>query len=506
MEKENRKSLLERYNIPLSHLDFEYVATCTNAREMEKIVNILRSGEEGFFPDLLRCSEEKLKELKPNSKLFRYEEPIKQSDVLGKQELKPIMDWTNDIKTKDTALNELKKYNQSLDLPSVRKLSKIEPDKASTGPSKPESKDKTPGPAQPTKVKDERIRSTDYRKWDKYDPDEEVLRMDLEEERTLEQVEKEFASHQKSLSEEALKEDKKSMYERLQLHLKKLSQLEKEQFAEKHRLRGNEYFKAKEYESAVEEYNCAIIYDPENAAKSYNNRAVSRKYIHIYSCIYGIYIFHYSSDMKLKHYLSAITDCEACLQLEPENIKACLRLADANYAHGRRRESFYMYQRVLELDPENVSAKKSLEKLNSQMGELAPTNATRLMIEELKPDAKEQKPKPDAKEQKPKPDVDGQKPMQDSTKKKKPEKKALTTVPPPKEYDLAELVKPNRMVKSKFVTAAEALGNKMQAPKTSAPKNMKETKTHPLKEPASPVFRLPQDNLNCSNKLLIQEI
>lgn len=88
---EQKKSLLEKYDIPLNHLDFGYVEKCTNAREMEKIVHILRSGEEGYFPDLLRVSEEKLKELKPDSRLFRYEEPIKQSDVLDKKELKPIM-------------------------------------------------------------------------------------------------------------------------------------------------------------------------------------------------------------------------------------------------------------------------------------------------------------------------------------------------------------------------------------------------------------------------------
>jgi len=91
MENDNKKSLLEKYNIPLHHLDFAYVEKCTNGREMEKIVQILRSGQEGFYPDLLRCSEEKLKELKPDSKLFRYEEQIKHSNVLDKNELKPIL-------------------------------------------------------------------------------------------------------------------------------------------------------------------------------------------------------------------------------------------------------------------------------------------------------------------------------------------------------------------------------------------------------------------------------
>lgn len=84
------KSLLKKYDIPIHHLDFEYIKTCGNAREMEKIVKILRSGEEGFFPDLTRCAEEKLKQLKPDSKLFRFEEQIKHSSVLDKNELKPI--------------------------------------------------------------------------------------------------------------------------------------------------------------------------------------------------------------------------------------------------------------------------------------------------------------------------------------------------------------------------------------------------------------------------------
>lgn len=229
-ESEKKKTLLERYNIPLCHLDFAYVETCKNAREMEKIVHILRSGEEGFYPDLLRCSEEKLKQLKPDSKLFRFEETIKKSDILDKKELKPILDWTEDIKTKDNALNELKNEKQPLELPSVRKLAKIELDKPSTGSAKPAEAAPPPPPA---KAKESRIKSTDYRKWDKYDPDEEILRMDLNEERAKEEVEQKVISHQKPATKEELKNEKDAMYERLQAQLKRLSQLEREQFADK---------------------------------------------------------------------------------------------------------------------------------------------------------------------------------------------------------------------------------------------------------------------------------
>uniref|UniRef100_A0A6P4FT39 Sperm-associated antigen 1 n=1 Tax=Drosophila rhopaloa TaxID=1041015 RepID=A0A6P4FT39_DRORH len=466
MESENKKSLLEKYNIPIHHLDFAYVETCTNAREMEKIVHILRSGQEGYFPDLLRCSEEKLKELKPDSKLFRYEEQIKQSNVLDRKELKPILDWTDDIKTKDSALNELKKVKQIMDLPSIRKLSKIELNKQSNEPTKPAAKVLT---QTKEKNKDDRIKSTDYRKWDKYDPDEEILRMDLDEERNKEQAEQHISSHQKSSTKKELMNEKDTLYERLQKQLKNLSQLEREQFAEGHRLRGNEYFKAKEYDSAIEEYNCAIIYDPQNAARAYNNRAVSH--------------------LKLKKYLSAKLDCQACLQLEPTNVKAHLRLAEANNAEGKQLEALHIFKKVLELDPDNASAKTSVEKLTSMLGEVAPANATRLMIEELNsPDLNTSKSKKHV--------VNSTPPVA-----KEPPPSMPANAAPAKDYDLAELIKPNRMVKSKLVSAAEALSNKFQAPKGSAPKEP----PLPL-PPKESVLRLPQDKLNTSNKLLIQEI
>ncbi|XP_017131848.1 sperm-associated antigen 1 [Drosophila elegans] len=466
METEKKKSLLEKYDMPIHHLDFAYVEKCTNAREMEKIVHILRSGQEGYYPDLLRCSEEKLKALKPDSKLFRYEEPIKQSNVLDKKELKPILEWTDDIKTKDSALNELKKEKQVLELPNVRKLSKIELDKQSNEPSKPAAKVSTQSK---TKNKDDRIKSTDYRKWDKYDPDEEILRMDLDEERGKEQAEQRITSRQKLANEKELQNEKASLFERLQTELKNLSQLEREQFAERHRLRGNEYFKAKEYDSAIEEYNCAILYDPENAARAYNNRAISH--------------------LKLKKYFSAMTDCQACLQLEPNNVKAHLRLAEANCAEGKKLEALSIYKKVLELEPDNVSAKNSVQKLTSQLGEVAPASATRLIIEELDP--------PELKTSNSKKQL--VKSTQPVAKKQIPTKAANTT--PTKDYDLAELIKPNRMVKSKLVSAAEALGNQLQAPKGDAPKKP------PLSlSPKETMLRLPQDNLNDSNKLLIQEI
>lgn len=94
-------------------------------------------------------------------------------------------------------------------------------------------------PAQPSAFpkstsNEERIKSTDYSKWDKYDPDEEILRMDLEEERTKEQVQTKGRQIEKlSKAEEMRKREQAAEEQRMQAQLKKLTKLEREQYAEK---------------------------------------------------------------------------------------------------------------------------------------------------------------------------------------------------------------------------------------------------------------------------------
>lgn len=40
--KPEKKTLLERYNIPIADLSYESISKCTNARTLERIVLILR--------------------------------------------------------------------------------------------------------------------------------------------------------------------------------------------------------------------------------------------------------------------------------------------------------------------------------------------------------------------------------------------------------------------------------------------------------------------------------
>ncbi|XP_014098787.3 sperm-associated antigen 1 [Bactrocera oleae] len=486
--KETKRKLIDKFDIPINHLDFAYIGECENAREIEKIVQILRSGEEGYFPELTTCAENKLRQLKPNSRLFRCEEKLQGREALSKQEWKPIFDWTNNIKVKDVELSAAAEKMAKIDLgvPPVRKSGAIKQSEENNElKAKPNS-----GVAVPTsKISTERIKSTDYGKWDKYDADEECLRMELAEERVQEEVErKNRLNKQKSKLQMEDGDSTVAAVKTVQEQevLSKFTDVERERLAEEYRLRGNDYFRAKEYENAIEEYGRAISVCAEKAAPAYNNRAAAR--------------------IKLKWYAEAIKDCEQCLQLEPNNLKARLRLADATYANGERQESYALYMQVLELEPKNVNALKATTQLKSLYGEFPPANATRLFIEEEKSAKTEKKEKKISKKMKTKINekqtIENTKTIETSLSTTNVASNLPKTKP--SDYDLSDLIKPNRLVKNKLATAAAALSNMKptKQPRQQPTKTMETTvaTTFPNE------LRLPNDASKASGKILIQEI
>ncbi|XP_037811424.1 sperm-associated antigen 1 [Lucilia sericata] len=451
METKTKKSLLERYGIPIHHLDFQYIKECNDGREMEKIVHILRSNEEGYFPDLTKCAEDKLKELKPQSRLFRVEEKIKGREALNPNEIKPIYDWNQDIKSTDKQLLKLVKENDTnpAQLPPIRKGGRILQTKNKVETSKSGVSNK----------ESQRIKSTDYNKWDKYDAEEEILRLDLAEEREQEELErKNRLNMEKCLKKPCLTITEITDEEPLE-KWSNLTDIEKEKLSEEYRLRGNEYFRSKEYDNALEEYSRAIEICPRKAVAAYNNRALTY--------------------FKLQKFSDSIKDCEECIRLEPSNLKARLRLAEANYAYGRKRESYQLYINVLQMDAENSVALKAITELRKQFEDLPPPNATRLKIQDESSKTKtaiiKEVPKPQPK-------------------------------PKAKEYDLAELVKPNRLVKNKFIKAAETLGKNMQNTKEN--KNIPQKKD-PKENKKQTQIRLPGTypvNAELKGRKLIQEL
>lgn len=82
-----RKTLLEKYSIPIEHLDFDYLKKCQNVREVEKILEILKSCEEGYYPDLTKFAENKLRELNPDNHMLRIEVKCDRTNMDEKKEI-----------------------------------------------------------------------------------------------------------------------------------------------------------------------------------------------------------------------------------------------------------------------------------------------------------------------------------------------------------------------------------------------------------------------------------
>lgn len=82
-----KRTLLEKYSIPIEHLDFDYLRKCENVRELERIIEILRSGEEGYYPDLTNFAVDKLKEVDPDNRSLRNEVECQRTSMDERQQI-----------------------------------------------------------------------------------------------------------------------------------------------------------------------------------------------------------------------------------------------------------------------------------------------------------------------------------------------------------------------------------------------------------------------------------
>ncbi|XP_054003896.1 sperm-associated antigen 1 [Hylaeus anthracinus] len=319
-------SLLERYGIPVEHLSYEYISECTNGKKLERLVTILRSGEEGYYPDLTKHAEERLAVVKPTSTVLRKTEPILRRSMLEPSECKKIdtdiNDWTSEMQSREKDLKEGKATLdlESLPRPDVRQFIE-EPVKKNITNTRSADKIK-------------RIASCDYSAWDKYDVDTELNKIDIRDEQRLVEA-KRLQLKQKGVIE------KKKLDKQTIINKSSLTGTEINVMAEQEREKGNEAFRSRDYEEALEHYNTSIKIDSNITA--YNNRAIT-------------YI-------KLQQYKKALNDCNIVLSIEYTNIKALLRRAMALEHLENPSKALADYEAVLRLEPTNPSAIAGVKKL-----------------------------------------------------------------------------------------------------------------------------------------------
>ncbi|XP_068591653.1 sperm-associated antigen 1-like [Cebidichthys violaceus] len=143
-----------------------------------------------------------------------------------------------------------------------------------------------------------------------------------------------------------------------------LTEQEKLPLANHEKDKGNEAFRANDYEEAVAYYSRSLSIKPTVAA--YNNRA--------------------QAEIKLKHWHNAMSDCLRVLELEPGNMKALLRRATVYNHMGNFRMAAEDLRTVLREEPQNAAATQLLSETEKKMKECQPElqcKGKKILIQEV---------------------------------------------------------------------------------------------------------------------------
>ncbi|TWW79695.1 Sperm-associated antigen 1 HSD-3.8 [Takifugu flavidus] len=324
-------SVDDRQKIPLEHLDYEYIRNSKDSKYVEKILRVLRSGDEGFYPHLIKFCETHLEKLDPRSEALVKENPVATAASVQEDEWCQIMDemktWEKDMKTAET-LPQRRSLMVEENMPPVRGSNCSVPLCQNPLPKKERSSSKHPLPR-------------DYREWDKFDVEQECEKI-----------------NETTKNEPPAKINSSGLKIKTQLDASLLTDQEKLRLANNEKIIGNEAFRAQDYEEAVVYYSRSLSIKPTVAV--YNNRA--------------------QAEIKLQHWPKALKDCQSVLELEAGNIKGLLRRATVYYHMEKFQMAAEDLRAVLREEPHNPAATKLLTETEKKMGEGQPVKRSKKII------------------------------------------------------------------------------------------------------------------------------
>uniref|UniRef100_UPI0037E702F0 sperm-associated antigen 1-like n=1 Tax=Semicossyphus pulcher TaxID=241346 RepID=UPI0037E702F0 len=301
--------------VPVEHLDYVYIEKCKNIKYLEKILKVLRSGQEGVYPHLIKFCESHLEKLDPRSRALWKENPVATASSLSKDEWSHIVDnlknWQEENKKTETLL----KQQPLFDTLVKENLSPIRGSNCSVPLSQTSVPKETRNSLKPSLPRD-------YRQWDKFDVEKECERID---------------GNVVKNAPPAITNNRHSKM-RTTVDASLMSQQEKLLLANHEKNKGNEAFRTNDYEEAVAYYSRSLSIISTVAA--YNNRA--------------------QAEIHLKHWHNAMRDCQRVLELESGNVKALLRRANVYNNIGEFQLASDDLRMVLREEPQNAAAMKLL--------------------------------------------------------------------------------------------------------------------------------------------------
>ncbi|KFV93959.1 Sperm-associated antigen 1, partial [Eurypyga helias] len=322
------------YQIPIGHLDYKFIEKCTDVKHLEKILRVLRSGEEGCYPELTLFCEKRIEHLDPRSRALRKDKPAATASDFTAEEWETIngelMSWVTEMNEdyqKPQFLRTDTLHERQDNLPPVRCSSNCLPANQNKKlQNKGGNKKNIP---------------RDYSEWDKFDVEKECSKID------------EGCDEHNS---------KASFFSRprppiIEKKIDTVGMTEKEKIfiATHEKEKGNEAFAIGDYVEAVTYYSRSISVIPTAAA--YNNKA--------------------QAEIKLQDWDSALQDCEKVLEMEPGNVKALMRRATVHKQLQNYQTAIEDLNKVLCVEPENIIAKKNLLEIEKKLKGLKPVPETR---------------------------------------------------------------------------------------------------------------------------------
>ncbi|VDD75386.1 unnamed protein product [Mesocestoides corti] len=358
------------YDIPLNHLDYQYITKCDNIKELEKILKVLRSGQEGRFPDLEKHCEDKIRSSDPEnswfkfsffcaSRLLRKPGQLLSTYQLDDEEREEVengfQEWLDETKHQEILTKtSLPIVNNacpgSNNVPKVREWGSINPDSGKG-----------------TRVKSSRMKSGKLRTYEEWDKIEKELEKELQEEEKRNEAQ--AASGDNKGTSLDLQTAEKPSSKGLREKAKTMPKHVRAVHAQREKEKGNEALIAGDYNEALGYYERSLIFEP--TAAVYNNRAL-------------LYL-------KQKKWKLSVEDCNRVLKEEPENIKgkqhdfALLALYELHSLDKAQTDLEF----VLKLEPGNAKATALLKKVKEDRASRQRSNlegGRRMVIDEVDDD------------------------------------------------------------------------------------------------------------------------
>jgi len=313
--------------IDISHLDYAYVRSTSDKAELVRLLDYLRSGKEGYYPDLEACMISRLSELDPVA------HPI---PLTNRQKYEAKESVAADLQEWETSFKQSADDSEKIEFDNrpVRSSTTVEVNSNSYSK-----------PSIASRNNPDRIKSNDYRAWDKFDIEQELEKIDNTETRSLPAV---INSQEKHAPIPSSLTEKQRIFN-----------------AENEKNKGNECLKSQEYDQAIYHYNTSLKLMPSVAV--YNNRALA--------------------NLKLKNYSKCVSDCSKSLDMEV-TFKALLRRSSAYMSIAKFQNAIVDLDKCLEMKPDSQEAANLREKIVEKWADSDGTaggskSKSKLKIEEI---------------------------------------------------------------------------------------------------------------------------